>query len=58
MLAFVLIAALLAAHGGDPFGFASGLIVAAIGLWAEAPRHLAFGALLAAVCAVVSLVLV
>jgi hypothetical protein len=57
MLAIVVIAALLAAHGRDPFGVASGLLVAAVGLSARGPRHLAFAAVLAAVCAAVALAL-
>jgi hypothetical protein len=57
MLAIVVIAALLAAHGRDPFGVASGLLVAAVGLAAHEPRHLAFAGLLAAVCAALSLLL-
>jgi hypothetical protein len=57
MLAIVVIAALLAAHGRDAFGLASGLLVAAVGLPARGPRQMAFAALLAAVCAAVSLAL-
>jgi hypothetical protein len=57
MLAIIVIAALLAAHGRDPFGVAAGLLVAAIGLSARGPRRLAFAGLLAAVCAVVELLL-
>jgi hypothetical protein len=57
MLAIIVIAALLAAHGRDPFGVASGLVVAAVGLAARGPRHLAFAGLLAAACAAVSVVL-
>lgn len=57
MLAVVVIAALLAAHGRDAFGVVSGLLVAALGLSAREPRRLAFAALLAAVCATVSFVL-
>ena len=44
-------------HHADAFGLASGLLVAAVGLSAREPRHLAFAALLAAACATVSLVL-
>ena len=44
MLAFVAIAALLAVHGPDAFGVAAGLLVAAVGLAAREPRHLAFAA--------------
>lgn len=57
MLAIVVIAALLVVHGRNAFGLASGLLVAAVGLGAREPRHLAFAALLAAVCAAVSLAL-
>jgi Na+-translocating ferredoxin:NAD+ oxidoreductase RnfD subunit len=57
MLAIVVIAALLVAHGRDAFSVVAGLLVAAIGLWAREPRHLAFAALLAAACAAVSLAL-
>ena len=57
MLAFVLIGALLVAHGRDPFGVTSGLLIAATGLSAREPRHMAFAALLAALCAAVSVVL-
>jgi hypothetical protein len=57
MLAIVVIAALLAAHGRDAFGVAAGLLVAAVGLGAREPRHLAFAAFLAAVCAAVALAL-
>lgn len=57
MLAIVVIAALLVVHGRNAFGLASGLLVAAVGLVAREPRHLAFAALLAAVCAAVALAL-
>ena len=57
MLAVVVIATLLVVHRPDPFGVASGLLVAAVGLAAREPRHLAFAALLAAGCAVVALLL-
>jgi hypothetical protein len=57
MLAVVVIAALLAAHGRDPFGVASGLLVAALGLSAREPRRLTSAAVLAAGCAAVSLAL-
>jgi hypothetical protein len=57
MLAVVAIAALLAVHGHTAFGVASGLLVAAVGLWAHEPRHLAFAGVLAAVCAGVALAL-
>jgi hypothetical protein len=57
MLAIVVIAALLAAHGRDAFGVAAGLLVAAVGLSARDARRLAFAGVLAAVCAVVELVL-
>ncbi len=53
MLAVVVIAALLATHGHDPFGIAAGLLVAAVGLAARSARTLAFAAVLAAACAVV-----
>ena len=56
-LAIVVIAALLASHGHAAFGVASGLLVAAAGLAAREPRHLAFAAVLAAVCAAVALAL-
>ena len=56
-LAIVVIAMLLAAHGHAAFGVASGLLVAAAGLAAREPRHLAFAAVLAAVCAAVALAL-
>jgi hypothetical protein len=57
MLAVVVIAALLAVHGHDAFSVASGLLVAAIGLASREPRHLAFAALLASLCASVALLL-
>jgi hypothetical protein len=57
MLAIVVIAALLMAHGRDAFGIAAGLLVAAVGLAARGPRHLAFAAVLAAACSAVALVL-
>jgi hypothetical protein len=57
MLAIVAISALLAAHGRDAFGVVAALLVAAVGLSAREPRHLAFAALLAAACAAVSLAL-
>jgi hypothetical protein len=57
MLAIVLIAALLAAHGRDPFGLASGLLVAAVGLRPRGPWQLALAAVLAAVSAAISIVL-
>jgi hypothetical protein len=57
MLAIVVIAALLAAHGRDPFGVVAGLLVAAVGLSARDARRMAFAGLLASVCAVVELVL-
>ena len=57
MLAVVVIAALLAIHGHAAFGLASGLLVAAAGLAAREPRHLAFAAVLAAACATVALLL-
>lgn len=57
MLAIVVIASLLAVHGHTAFGVVSGLLVAAIGLAARGPRHLAIAALLAAFCASVALVL-
>jgi hypothetical protein len=57
MLAIVAIAALLAVHGHTAFGLASGLLVAAVGLAARGPRHLALAALLAALLASVALVL-
>jgi Na+-translocating ferredoxin:NAD+ oxidoreductase RnfD subunit len=57
MLAVVAIAALLAVHGHTVFGLASGLLVAAVGLAAGEPRHLAFAALLASLCASVALLL-
>ena len=57
MLAFVVIATLLFVHHADAFGLASGLLVAAVGLSAREPRHLAFAAVLAAGCAAVSLAL-
>ncbi len=52
-----MIATLLVVHRPDPFGVASGLLVAAVGLAAREPRHLAFAALLAAGCAIVALLL-
>ena len=55
MLAIVVIAALLAAHGRDAFAVVAGLLVAAVGLSARDPRRLAFAGLLASVCAVVEL---
>ena len=57
MLAFIAIAALLAVHSHDAFGLAAGLLVAAVGLASREPRHLAFGAALAAGCAGVALML-
>jgi hypothetical protein len=57
MLAVVVIAALLAAHGHTAFGLASGLLVAATGLGAREPRRLTFAAVLAAACAAVALAL-
>jgi hypothetical protein len=57
MLAIVVIAALLAAHGRDAFGVGAGLVVAAVGLGARGPRGLAVAAVLAAVCAVVAVAL-
>ena len=57
MLAFVVIATLLAIHGHDAFSVASGLLVAAVGLAAREPRHLAFAGVLASGCAAVALVL-
>ena len=57
MLAVVAIAALLVVHGHTVFGLASGLLVAAVGLAAHEPRHLAFAALLASACAAVALLL-
>jgi len=57
LLAIVLIAALLATHGRDAFGLASGLLVAAVGLPAREPRQIAFATSLAAVCAAVSIAL-
>jgi Na+-translocating ferredoxin:NAD+ oxidoreductase RnfD subunit len=57
MLAVVAIAALLAVHGHTVFGVASGLLVAAVGLASREPRHLAFAALLASLCASVALLL-
>jgi hypothetical protein len=51
------IATLLAVQAHTAFGLASGLLVAAVGLAASEPRHLAFAALLAALCASVALVL-
>jgi hypothetical protein len=57
MLAFIAIAALLAVHGHAAFGLASGLLVAAVGIGAREPRHLAFAAALASGCATVALLL-
>ena len=57
MLAFIAIAALLTVHSHDAFGLAAGLLVAAVGLASREPRHLAFGAALAAGCAGVALML-
>ena len=57
MLAIVVIAALLAAHGHTAFGLVSGLLVAAVGLAAREPRQLAFAAVLAAACAAVAVAL-
>jgi hypothetical protein len=57
MLAMVMIAALLVIHGHAAFGLASGLLVAAVGLAAREPRHLAFAALLASACAAIALML-
>jgi hypothetical protein len=57
MLAIVAISALLAVHGHTAFGLASGLLVAAVGLGAREPRHLAFAAVLASACGAVALVL-
>ena len=57
MLAILAISALLAVHGHAAFGVVSGLFVAAVGLAAREPRHLAFAAVLAAACGAVALVL-
>jgi hypothetical protein len=51
VLAFLLIAALLATHAHAWLGLSAGLIIAAAGLRAHSPRELALATVLAAVTA-------
>jgi hypothetical protein len=51
ILAFLLIAALLATHAHEWLGLSAALLVAAAGLRAHSPRELALATGLAALCA-------